>query len=115
LFKLYDDFCGSFNFHIEFVAIIRSIIYNKGMQLNADIREQQKELAKAQVEIARGFVETRLADVPEIRSVLLSGSVARGTFMPGKYGGATEFESSHMTRAITKDVKKSLKKNSCNS
>jgi len=55
-----------------------------------EVREKQKIFIQNQIEITEEFIRTKLSNVEEIKSVLLSGSVARGTFMPGKFGGAID-------------------------
>ena len=55
-----------------------------------EIRERQKIFIQKQIDIVQDFVNIKLSKVKEIKSILLSGSVARGTFMPGKFGGAID-------------------------
>lgn len=55
-----------------------------------EIREKQRIFIQSQLDLAHDFINTKLTNIEEIKSVLLSGSVARGTFMPDKFSGAID-------------------------
>jgi predicted nucleotidyltransferase len=70
------------------------------MQFLKDIKFKQKKYLEEQREKINNYIKNKLFNIKEIQSVLLSGSVARGTFIPGKFGGAVDLT------LLVNDVKK---------
>lgn len=54
------------------------------------IRKKQEDFIKKQILITNQFIDNNIKTNKQIQSCMISGSVARGTFMPGKESGAID-------------------------
>jgi hypothetical protein len=60
------------------------------MQTLETIRKRQTQFIEEQLGVAEQLIEEYIKPNPRIRSCLISGSVARGSYMPGEKGGAID-------------------------